>query len=60
PRHDSRPKSVAGYWVVDLLRGVLIVFRNPVDGAYQDRGEFVTGGIHPLGFLEWRSPFLPE
>lgn len=44
--------TIAEYWVVDLLRNVLIVFRDPVGGAYQFRAEFMTGNITPLAFPE--------
>jgi len=44
--------KIAEYWVVDLLRCVLIVFRNPVNGTYLFREEFATGSVTPLAFPE--------
>lgn len=44
--------KIAEYWVVDLLRNVLIVFRDPVHGVYQFREELVAGSVTPLAFPE--------
>jgi Uma2 family endonuclease len=43
-------EGIPEYWVVNLKKNVLIVFRDPVDGKYQSRQEFTTGTISPLAF----------
>jgi Uma2 family endonuclease len=43
-------ESISEYWVVNLKKNVLIVFRDPVDGKYQSRQEFTSGSISPLAF----------
>lgn len=42
--------GIPEYWVNNLKKNVLIVFRDPVDGKYQSRQEFTTGAINPLAF----------
>jgi Uma2 family endonuclease len=42
--------GIPEYWVVNLKRNVLIVFRDPVDGTYQSQQEFTSGTISPLAF----------
>jgi Uma2 family endonuclease len=43
-------EGISEYWVVNLKKNVLIVFRDPVDGKYQSRQEFTSGTISPLAF----------
>jgi Uma2 family endonuclease len=43
-------EGILEYWVINLKKNVLIVFRDPVDATYQSRQEFVSGTIHPLRF----------
>jgi Uma2 family endonuclease len=45
-------ESIPEYWVINLKKNVLIVFRDPVDGKYQSRQEFTSGTISPLAFPE--------
>lgn len=52
---DAKVKTYASanipeYWVVDLKNRKLIVFRQPVDGDYQDRQELTQGDICSLAF----------
>jgi Uma2 family endonuclease len=42
--------GIPEYWVSNLKKNVLIVFRDPVDGKYQSRQEFTSGSISPLAF----------
>jgi Uma2 family endonuclease len=42
--------GIPEYWVNNLKKNVLIVFRDPVDGKYQSRQEFTSGTINPLAF----------
>jgi Uma2 family endonuclease len=42
--------GIPEYWVINLKRNVLIVFRDPVDGKYQSQQEFTSGTISPLAF----------
>jgi Uma2 family endonuclease len=44
--HEGIPE----YWVINLKKNVLIVFRDPVNGKYQSRQELTTGSISPLAF----------
>ena len=44
--------EIREYWVVNLKTKVLIVFRNPVAGDYQQRLEYRSGLISPLAFPE--------
>jgi Uma2 family endonuclease len=43
-------EGIPEYWVINLKKNILIVFRDPVDGKYQSRQEFTTGTISPLAF----------
>jgi Uma2 family endonuclease len=43
-------ESISEYWVVNLKKNILIMFRDPVDGKYQSRQEFTSGSISPLAF----------
>jgi Uma2 family endonuclease len=43
-------EGIPEYWVINLKKNVLIVFRDPVDGKYQSRQEFTTGTICSLTF----------
>jgi Uma2 family endonuclease len=45
-------EGIPEYWVINLKKNILIVFRDPVDGKYQSRQEFITGSINPLTFPE--------
>jgi Uma2 family endonuclease len=45
-------EGIPEYWVVNLKKNVLIVFRDPVDGKYQSRQEFTSGTIAPLAFSD--------
>ncbi len=42
--------GLAEYWVLDLKHNLLILFRNPVEGDYQERQEMSSGKINPLAF----------
>lgn len=42
--------DIPEYWVVDLKRRVLIVFREPRMGKYTSQQEFTSGSIVPLAF----------
>ncbi|MGG6266656.1 Uma2 family endonuclease [Leptolyngbya sp. AN03gr2] len=42
--------NIAEYWVINLKRRELVVFRDPVDGEYQSRSTLTSGMIHPLAF----------
>jgi len=42
--------NIAEYWVINLRRRELIVFRDPVDGEYQSRSTLTSGMIRPLAF----------
>jgi Uma2 family endonuclease len=35
--------GIPEYWVSNLKKNILIVFRDPVDGKYQSRRELTTG-----------------
>jgi Uma2 family endonuclease len=43
-------ENIPEYWVINLNKNLLIVFRDPVDGKYQSRQESATGTISPLAF----------
>ncbi len=43
-------EGIPEYWVANLKKNILIVFRDPVDGKYQSRQEFTSGTINPLAF----------
>jgi Uma2 family endonuclease len=43
-------EAIFEYWVINLKKSCLIVFRDPVDGKYQSRQEFMAGTISPLAF----------
>ncbi len=42
--------SIAEYWVVNLKKSHLVVFREPLDGDYASKSTFTTGTIKPLAF----------
>ncbi len=42
--------SIAEYWVVNLKKSHLVVFREPLDGDYTSKSTFTTGTIKPLAF----------
>jgi Uma2 family endonuclease len=42
--------GIPEYWVSNLKKNVLIMFRDPVDGKYQSRQEFTSRSISPLAF----------
>lgn len=42
--------GILEYWVVNLKKNILIVFRDPVNGKYQSQKEFTSGIINPLAF----------
>lgn len=42
--------GIAEYWVIDLSRCTLIVFRQPTVAAYASRTEYQAGSITPLAF----------
>jgi Uma2 family endonuclease len=42
--------GIPEYWVVNLKKNTLIVFRDPVNGKYQSQQEFTSGMISPLAF----------
>ena len=42
--------SIPEYWVVDLKRRSLIVFREPQAGQYAARDSYTTGQLTPLAF----------
>ncbi len=44
--------GIREYWVVNLKRSWLIVFRDPQDGEYLSRTTLTTGIIQPLAFPE--------
>jgi len=44
------PEGIPEYWVINLKKNILIVFRDPVDEKYQSRQEFTLGIISPLAF----------
>jgi Uma2 family endonuclease len=43
-------EGIVEYWVINLKKNTLIVFRSPVDGQYQSRQEVSAGSICPLAF----------
>jgi Uma2 family endonuclease len=43
-------EGIPEYWVANLKKNILIVFRDPIDGKYQSRQEFTSGTINPLAF----------
>jgi Uma2 family endonuclease len=43
-------EAIPEYWVINLKKSCLIVFRDPVDGKYQSRQEFTSGTISSLAF----------
>jgi Uma2 family endonuclease len=43
-------EGISEYWVTNLRKNILIVFRDPVNGKYHSRQEFSTGTISPLAF----------
>jgi Uma2 family endonuclease len=42
--------AIVEYWVVNLKKGYLIVFRNPQDGEYASKMTLTDGTIYPLAF----------
>ena len=42
--------GIPEYWVVNLKKSHLIVFRDPLDGDYATKQTLTTGEIHPLAF----------
>ncbi|MFP4102526.1 Uma2 family endonuclease, partial [Coleofasciculus sp.] len=42
--------GISEYWVVNLKRRQLIVFRDPQDGEYASRSTLTGGIIYPLAF----------
>jgi Uma2 family endonuclease len=42
--------GIVEYWVVNLKAQVLIVFRQPIAGDYQQRMEYCNGLISPIAF----------
>ncbi len=42
--------SIQEYWVINLKRMELIVFRDPVEEEYRERRTFVEGVVNPLAF----------
>jgi Uma2 family endonuclease len=45
-------EGIPEYWVVNLRKNSLIVFRNPVSGNYQACQELTSGTISPVRFPE--------
>jgi Uma2 family endonuclease len=43
-------ESIPEYWMINLKKNVLIVFRDPKDGKYQSRQEFTSDNISSLVF----------
>lgn len=42
--------NVQGYWVVNLNKQQLVIFRHPAHGDYQSTTNITTGDISPLAF----------
>lgn len=42
--------KIPEYWVVNLQRKQLVVFRDPQDGQYASKSTLTVGTIHPLAF----------
>ena len=42
--------GIAEYWVVNLKKSHLVVFREPLDGDYATKSTLTTGTIQPLAF----------
>ncbi|MBE9056159.1 Uma2 family endonuclease [Sphaerospermopsis sp. LEGE 08334] len=42
--------NIAEYWVVNLKRRTLIIFREPQDGEYASKSTLTSGTIYPLAF----------
>ncbi len=42
--------GIAEYWVVNLQKSHLVVFREPLDGDYASKSTLTTGTIQPLAF----------
>jgi Uma2 family endonuclease len=51
-RNAYASANIQEYWVVDLKRRQLNVFRNPVDGDYRLERSLTDGEITPLAFPE--------
>jgi Uma2 family endonuclease len=44
--------EIREYWVVNLKKMELIIYRDPVDGDYRFEQTFISGKIRPLAFPE--------
>jgi Uma2 family endonuclease len=44
--------NIPGYWVVNLRKMELVVFRDPLDGEYRSQVTFTSGTIVPLAFSD--------
>jgi Uma2 family endonuclease len=42
--------GIREYWIVNLKKMELIVYRDPVDSDYQSKQTFISGKIRPLAF----------
>ncbi len=42
--------SIQEYWVVDLQKCLLLVFRDPINGQYQSKQSITGGTISPIAF----------
>jgi Uma2 family endonuclease len=42
--------NIHEYWVVNLKKRTLIIFREPQDGEYASKSTLTSGTIHPLAF----------
>jgi Uma2 family endonuclease len=42
--------NIPEYWVVDLKKRQLVVFREPQDGEYAAKSTFIEGTIYPIAF----------
>lgn len=45
-------EGIAEYWVINLKKNALIMFRSPIDGKYQSCQEVTAGSINPLAFTD--------
>jgi Uma2 family endonuclease len=48
--------AIAEYWVVDLTKQTLIVFRNPQSGQYSSCTSYTEGQLTPLAFPDVSIP----
>lgn len=44
--------NILEYWVVNLRKRHLVIFRDPQDGEYASKSTLTGGIIHPIGFPE--------